>query len=248
MSPIPGGLKQHVSTGIPFPIIPNLYLWFRADQGITLGTGSLVSGWADQSGFGDSNHNLLQASSGLQPSLNVSDSSFNNQNTISFTASGPYPRNGKVLVTNTWASSLAQPDTVYAVGSCTGENVYYQDFFDSIYPNRQQLEFNSGFWSVSAGGAGATQSSNTTTSPAIFCCIYDGASSALYINAISTTAVTGNLGGDMNGFTIGAFQDSSLGLNGKVAEIVAYSGHHDTTKRAQVMNYLSARYGIAVSP
>ena len=53
---------------------------YDADLGITLGTGSSVSGWADQSASG---YDLAEASGTLQPTRITGDSNFNGHDSVS---------------------------------------------------------------------------------------------------------------------------------------------------------------------
>src|SRR5262249_47115716 len=91
------------ATFVP-PLLPGCVAWYRADLGVTLSSGTsniLTSG--DQSGTNDTNKNLT---TGVSPTLNVADSLYMGQSTVSFVrASGQY------LKSATWGTQLNQPST-----------------------------------------------------------------------------------------------------------------------------------------
>lgn len=248
MPPIPGGLKQHVSSVPTLPVIPNLVFWVRADLGITTVAGNKVSNWNDQSLIGDVNHNLAQSIDAQRPVLVASDSGYNNQSTVSFTrASNTY------IQSPTWNTPVSQPCTYYAVANSDGANVYYEDVFDGdTNGNRMQLSYVSALWGMAAGGSGLSTSTNGTSAPAVFCCVFNGPSSSkLYVSSATDSPLSGQppvstssmmvLGSAKNA-------DSGVSLQGRIAEVLTYSGAHSTLQRSQVMAYLGARYGITIGP
>jgi hypothetical protein len=77
---------MHMSAQAPGGVA-GVALWLKSDAGITLGTGTNVAGWADQSA---NSNNASQATAGNQPSLNTGSSAnaINYNPTISFGAAG----------------------------------------------------------------------------------------------------------------------------------------------------------------
>ena len=220
--------------------LPNLKAWFRADLGITL-NGSTVSAWNDQSGTGDSNKNLTQGTAANQPTYVSSDSSYNNMPTVSFDGTNDY------LFTGTWSSALAQPSTWYVVGQIDNlAGMWY--IFDGLAAVRNAV-LNDGTSQLYAVGYSLPLSTTNMTSKFVFSAVFDGASSKAYANNLTTTAASGTAGfSSQAGLTVGARYSGSTPLQGKIAEIIAYSGSHSTSDRTSVMNYLAARYTITVSP
>src|ERR1700722_7818186 len=99
--------EEYVPTDLPSFLptnIAGLQLWLRSDKGVSLSGGS-VSAWADQSGTGDSNKNLIGAGGSASPTYNSSDSSYNNYPSINFTATSSQYMNS----VGTWTSPIAQP-------------------------------------------------------------------------------------------------------------------------------------------
>jgi hypothetical protein len=228
--------------------LPNLRFWVRADLGVTTVAGSKVSQWNDQSLIGDPNHNLVQSNDPQRPVLLASDSGYNNQSTVSFTrASNTY------IQSPTWVTPMSQPCTYYAVANSDGQNVYYEDVFDGDTNGfRMQLSYVTGFWGIAAGGAGLSISNNASTGPNVFCCVFNGpSSSALYINSSTNSSALGSQPPASNStlMVLGSAKnaDSSVSLQGRIAEVIAYETAHDSTTRAAVMRYLGLRYGITVS-
>lgn len=100
-------------------------------------------------------------------------------------------------------------------------------------------------WALQAGGsADPTLTSWTTNTWGIACCIFDGSSSAIRLNAGSQ--VTGNPGTHAaGGFTVGGNANGSTGfLFMNVAQILGYSSHLSTGDETTVRNWLNAKYAI----
>lgn len=228
--------------------VPNLKFWVRADLGVTTVAGNKISNWNDQSTIGDTNRNLVQSTDAQRPVLIASDSNYNNQSTASFTRA-----NNTYIQSSAWSTAMTQPCTYYAVANSDGANVYYEDVFDGDTDgNRMQLSYVSAFWGMAAGGAGLSISTNNTSSPAVFCCVFNGPSSSkLYVSSATDSPLGSQpptspssmivLGSAKNA-------DSGVSLQGKIAEVIAYTTAHDATTRATIMAYLGTRYGITINP
>jgi hypothetical protein len=221
--------------------IPGLFAWYRADLGITIGTG--VSAWADQSGNGDANRNATQATGTKQPTLNASDAAFNNQSTISFSSAAV-----QLLATGTFSASLVQPATVYLVGIAGGAAV--QIAIDGVGVTQMQIGCQvDGTSPRYFAGTGPVNGTGPMASKFAVGVVFNGASSAAYFNAISTATTSGNMGtNSLPHAQIGADSGGVGNWNGKIAELIYYAGSHNATQRGQVMNYLGARYAITITP
>jgi len=225
---------------VPFlpPQVGNLLIWQRADMGITL-SGSNVSGWADQSGNG---YNLTQGTPARRPVYNSTDAAYGSQATIQCAASAVQ------YMVNSGAPSSAQPFTTIIVGESTS-GAGQQQFFGDGGTNTTGPFWTGSAWAYYAGVASVV-SSNVSRAPHVFAVVFNGASSALYIDGSQTAIANGSAGA--NGF--GSAPPLIVGsdgvaehLNGKIAEFLVYSAALTPSQRKSIFTYLGARYGIAVS-
>ncbi len=102
------------------------------------------------------------------------------------------------------------------------------------------------------GGSGVTgdagtalSGGSTAASPHVACVVFNGASSAIYIDDPTTPVASGNAGTD--GFTaarLGCNAVSAAFFSGKWTALGVFAGAGDVTERAEIMNGLAARYGL----
>ena len=221
--------------------ITGLQLWLRADLGVTIGTG--VSAWADQSGTGDANKNVTQATGSKQPTLNASDANYNNKPTLSFSSAA-----SQCLVSGLWASPLSQPWTVVAVGQDDGTvsaQVYVESGSDLAGSNRVLVYQNATNYELNAGAALVANARDAT--PHGLVGVVNGVSSRIY-NSARTAVATGDAGAraPLGATFIGeTFADTAF-LNGKIAEVIVWSGALSDAQLAPVWNYIASRYAITV--
>lgn len=223
-----------VRVGSPFsPLdISGLVLWLRSDLGVTL-NGSNVSAWADQSGQGN---NVSQGTGAQQPPYVASDASFGGQPSLTFT-NGSHQNLGSGV----WSVSLVQPCTWYVLAKYTsfaGVGIVMQDIsaHQAMY-----VTANGGAFQISA--ASAMGSAHVSNGAHAFVGVFNGASSAAYLDA-STGPVSGNVGAG----TLTRLQVSLSNANnwsGSVAEVMGYSGAHTAANVAQVLQYYNSRYGTS---
>jgi hypothetical protein len=236
------GRNPFGSTGISSPTgIAGLVAWYRADLGVTIGTG--VSQWNDQSGLGDANRNLTQGTGSAQPTLNASDAAYNNQATLSFLGAS-----AQRLISGTFAASDPAPTTWYFAGNTT-----------AIAAIQLLLDFSPGLDGPQIGvqadgksprmydGAGPVLVTGDISVKVACCVVLNGASSAMYISASTTAAGSGNAGSvTQTALTIGSGAVGSSPLTGKVAELFGYSGAHTQAQRALALAYMGTRYAITI--
>lgn len=207
-------------------------------MGITL-NGSNVSAWADQSGTGDANKNVVQANPALQPAFTAVDASYLNHPTLGFTGS-------QLLQSGTWAAPQAQPLTRLVVGhgANDGTNNY---FMDNIAGTQCAIIASSSAGLDLFDGSTLTATGVTPSSPQAIVSIDNGASSKIYANA-KTVKNTGAAGaGQITGTTIGNFQGGgAFALTGSVAEVAVWNGALTQAQIEQILNYAGVRYGIAI--
>lgn len=225
-------------TGFAPTNLANLATWYRSDLGITLNAGG-VSAWADQSGNAQ---NLFQATAAKQPVYNASDSGYNNHPTLSFAKA-----NSQVLLA-TIAWTLNQPSTVFVVGQSDQSS---QQGFTDFETGTEMADYTAGANQVDIfanGGFGFNAANLNAAS--IIGGIFNGASSSVFLNS-KTAAATGAVGvgaSGTGGMIVGGLQGPSNFLNGKVAEVIAYSRALTAAELALLVNtYLGPRYGIATT-
>jgi hypothetical protein len=205
--------------------LDNCVLWLPMDREVTVGSGT-VSAAADESGAGNS---VSQGTPANQPAFNQSDSIYGDAPTLSF--------NGVAtsLVTPTW--NLVQPFTVYCVGEI--DNAGGAMWEGSA--NRIILRTSAGHWQFFAGSL--VTSANGDTNPHVFCVVYNGASSALFVDRFDVADTTGNSGA--GGWDLAIFGGGGgLGdpLQGKIASIAVYKGAaHSSAQRERVMKAMGSR-------
>lgn len=216
-------------------------LWLRADLGTTIATG--VSQWNDQSGTGDSNKNVVQATGSKQPTLTASDAAYNNQATLSFASASL-----QVLRSGTWSVALTQPTTVIVVGNWTVNSG--GRFIDGLTQHTLEILDNgaSSGISIDASVQLSAGASSYDGSKAVICGVFNGASSKIFKNNSQTPLVTGNAGATgATGTEVGAEANGSNYLNGKIAEVIIYNKVLALSDQLTVFQYLGTRYNISVS-
>jgi hypothetical protein len=216
--------------------IAGIQFWVRGDKGITT-IGGYVSQWNDQSGVGDANRNMVAAFPGEQPSYVVSDAGYNNQSTVSFiAANNVYMRTAGVL-----SADITDPSTWFIAANDDGSasRQFYFTTSPSGIPNLEVLSKEL-LWSNLDGP-------NSTGLPTVYAGLSNNTTSKLYQNAL-TPVSSGSQGGpgDVSSFFFGSNVGSGLFLNGKIAEMIIYSGILSPTDFAKVMNYLGTRYNITI--
>jgi hypothetical protein len=218
-------------------------LWLRADYGITDAGAGAVSAWADQSGTEDANKNHVQATINARPTLASSDADFNGQACLVFDGND-------ALRSGAWTVPPSQPVTFFAVARSSGalDNRVIIDGRGG--GERNVLYMNtSGNVSMYAASAVASSTSINGTTRAV-CGVFNGATSALYVDSSAVAAASGDAGAwNITGTGIGSqFGNSSAEFwSGKIAEIIAVAGAADATLRGKVFTYFGARYTKAWS-
>lgn len=193
----------------------------------------------DISGSGDANKNAAQATIAQQPTLNATDAAYNGMPTLNFVAGS-----NQLLASSAWTNSLSS-STIFVVGSDDGNTGANEYFMDGIVGNSQLLQAYQGKYEIYAGAAVQSPIAQTAA-PKIFCNVFNGASSAIYINSFAPS-LTGNVGiAPMTGITVGNHGGGGYGLNGKIAEIICYSRILSSDEIRLVTNYLSNHYAIPV--
>lgn len=208
------------------PITANLLAWWRSDLGVTTASG-LVSQWNDSSGSGDSNRNFTQGTSADRPTYNTADSNYNGRPSISASATGPW------LATGSWSTgAIAQPFSIVVFGNvlAADEASLSNPFTDGIgASNRAVLYTIPGTPPTPRIFAGNEQDAATSypvASPAAFAAVFNGSSSALYVNTSGNGNVlsAGSSGAEsLTGLTLMSFFNQSAFFAGTIVEVAVYS-------------------------
>jgi hypothetical protein len=236
------GLASRGGSSFVPPSISGNVLWLRADMGVTLNA-TRVSGWADQSGTGDANKNVAQATEGKQPLFNASDANFNGH--PSFTYSNVRL---DCLQSGTWATPMPNPATWFIVAR---QSTFALCFFTDgiVGTNRQSMyqhtpagaetQITSG---TALTAAGKLSDAGTFVLGGVF-----GASGKIYRNA-KTAIASGTTGTQtLTGLTIGALYDAAqFAINGQIAEVIGYNRALTQAEVETVLTYLGTRYAIAI--
>lgn len=217
--------------------LSGLVAWYRADLGVT---GSPVSAWADQSGTGDANKNLVQATGTKQPTLNASDAAYNNQATLSFASAST-----QQLVSGIWSAALTSPKTILFIGNFSGAAVL-QYALDGLAVNTAAISNNAAAVNIVINsGAGLSSVVANNGVPQAIVGVYQVAG-AIYDNA-KTAIASGSAGtSSSTGLTVGSAGNLGAPLNGKIAEIAAWSRALSAAEVAQLLAYAGSRYSIAI--
>jgi hypothetical protein len=94
-----------------------------------------------------------------------------------------------------------------------------------------------------SGTAGTTITSAALFGKHITCVVYDGASTALYVDDMTTPLATGLGGtGDCTSFAVGFFA-TSVTPDFRWSEQIVYGGSHNAATRALVKSYFTGTYG-----
>lgn len=220
----------------------NLKFWLRPDAlALTLVSSTHISQINDQSGTGDSNKNAIQATDGKRPILTASDAAYNNRPTMTFNGS-------QLHSVGNWAASQAQPFTIYLVGQSAAGHAQQAFLDDSAGTSVIYATDTSNDLAIYAGVS--LSSTTVTTNPSVMCLVFNGASSAIYVNDATTAKATGNASGAALVSTVlGDNAGGTTPLNGKIADSAGYAGaHNQATRSAMMAAYAGKRYAISVTP
>jgi len=224
----------------PSALATSLLAWYRADKGLVLDGSGNVSGWNDQSGSGDANRNLAQATSGKRPAYVANDSVAANRPAMHFVAASL-----QYLTSGAWAGGpFVEPYTVMVIARDDG-SATSQVFVDNqVGAAGENLVWNqAGNYFVAGTSTGVAASAT----PKIFIAEHNGGTSPVNIST-NTGANLGALGENVTGLTVGATITPGVYLNGYVYEIAIWNRVLTATEKAQLNAYAAQRYGIGVSP
>jgi hypothetical protein len=189
-----------------------------------------VSGWADQSGNGNS---VSQSVSANQPTL--LSSSIGGLPALEFNASSTGLSMTGLL--------SATPLMIFAVAQLTIENFAPFQAITADAAGANHLIFASAANVIDAFENPDTISATANvTQPHAYCSFIDGASSAIYVDGASTSGTLA--ASTLSPFNVGSYGNATgFFWGGPISEIVVYSVLSTSTVHA-VGSYLASRYGI----
>lgn len=214
--------------------------WYRPDLGRTMATG--VSQLNDQSGTGDANRNVVQATGAAQPGYTASDAAYGNKPVLTFNGSQALLRAGA------WSVSQIAPVTLVVIGeSTTVTTAFVSDttFGDMIWNSAGNAKFY---------GPTAIDSATAIPGPTAIMVTDDGtggaAAAKIYVvnfttaKASTTTAWSSTTGLDLGSGTAGVGN-----CVGKIAEVILWGGVLTATDLTNLRTYLNTTqaYGLAIT-
>jgi hypothetical protein len=220
--------------------IPGLVLWLEADAGLytdaaktvpAVNDGDAVYTWADQSGNGK---DVVQTTLSKRPLLKLAI------------------QNGKPVVrfdgTDDWlkttALTVTQPTTLFAVAIRRGAGNIYAIDCASTGNALIIASVGNGSWDAYSGVLLTKAVSNNTNVPYAVDVVYNGASSILVTNGVTTSGPAGSNNGNGT-VVIGAYGGLTAPLwNGDIAEVLIYNSALSTADRQAVESYLNEKYAI----
>lgn len=199
---------------------PSCLAYYDADVGNVVLNAGNVSLWKNSSSiYTESARDTVQATAINQPAYTQSDSDFAGHGSIYFGS-------GTLLQSTAFSAALAQPVTYYAAMRLSASATGTCALMDGIgtVGFRQMIYFTNGAPTIFAGTVvnGSGDYKNQTV---ILCAIFNGASSALYLNNTTTPVITGNPGAQsIDAITLGNSASNSNPFIGEVGFFGAYSG------------------------
>jgi hypothetical protein len=220
----------------------NNVVWLNGDV-FTYSSIPSISSWTDQSGNGN---DFLQATSSNQPAR-VTYSGFN---ALRFDGAD-YLRKGAIAALNT------NTNTQYIVYNGYSPNhngiLYNGSFAESDQFFRTYRSAGGSIWSwVLNSGLGTVKNSTTNSSSfQIVSSVWDGAAETYnsYKNGSSIGSQIGANGNPTGNYlnTIGAAANNAYRFDGDIGEVIIYNTTVNSAQRNILDNYLSSRYGVAIS-
>ena len=214
----------------PLDLSPTLWL-DASDTSTITEVGGAVSQWDDKSG---SNLDLVQATAANQPTSGTR--TLNGLNVLDF--------DGSDWMRPAALSNITQPNTIFTVfdNDNAAVTAYLVDGFGNA-ATRHTFHFAFGGYSIFAGSS--LLAGTVDTNPHISRSVYDGASSNLFIDGVST--ITGNAGSNsFDMITLGARIDNSSPFDGAIAEIIVVDGTLTAGEIADTEQYLANKWGITL--
>lgn len=190
--------------------------------------------------YQESARNPVQATQAAQPSYVASDSYFNKRPSMQFATS-------KYLRTGSFSAAIAQPNTTYTVFRIDTGVAATSVLVDGLTTYSNQLYYFVGPGVSISSGSPVYISTDFRGVTCVARCVYNGASSALYINS-KTALATGSVGANTaTGLTIGCRYDLAAFFSGRIAALIVYSGVHSDAYGQRISSWLGQKYGAVIA-
>lgn len=215
--------------------IAGLQVWLKADAITGLSDNDPVTTWEDSS---SANHDATQATGGNKPTYQTNE--LNSLPVVRFDGTDDYLRTGSF--------TLALPTTVFVVSKVIAETSIATQF-DGL-SNQDTMEMRSksspdGTYEIYANGFLSTNVPGNVGTYKIYSIRFNGASSAVYVNA--SLHATGTVGASSpNGITLGCYGNASPDRFSQMdmAEFIVYDSALADADRQDVESYLNAKYAV----
>jgi hypothetical protein len=238
---------SHTATPATWTIEPKSFqsvfgLKLRLDASLGITGSSTVSAWADQAPYGD--NDFVQATSGSQPTLTASNSSFNNKPTVNFDGSNDN-------MTCTFPTALTSDCSVYIVtnGSASTDSKY----FTSVGTLKDKIEFGTdqgggtkNYWShvsSSTNGGGVASSNAVNTAACIFRLNYE-LNGKGYKNGVEISTSSNNMKAGIGVASLQLGGDTSWFGLFNLAEFLLFDHVLSASDNTLIMTYLEDKYSL----
>lgn len=235
-------LGAHSGGGIFDPAtVANMYLrYVAANAVVSSGVASIPNTGTLGSAAGANDLGFVTA----KPTYVSSDALFNSQPTVL------HDLNSLLRTPGNLSANIAQPGTAYAytrvIDSAETNNLSIRigragstgnAFPLIIIPSSDNVRYGE------SGTAGTTITSSALFGKHVTCVVYNGATTALYVDDMTTPLATG-IGGtlDCTSFAVGFFA-TSVTPDFRWSEQMVYGGAHDAATRAAIKSYFTGTYG-----
>jgi hypothetical protein len=214
--------------------------WYRADMHVT-SSGGVVSAWGDSSG--NSGPTFSQATSVNRPTLNVADSQYNNQNSISFLNTAPQ----YLAQATAFSPTLSEPYTLISIGNGAagfGVQTLIGDSGDN-YVNTTGYQSSGSTIDIDAIFAAGT----ITGDPVILFNEFNDPNSTLSLTAFTPAFSGETFGVPTQPFFFGGGAGGTFfSLKGKIVEVLVINRVMTSTERTNFLAYAGALYNISIGP
>ncbi|NJB82310.1 T9SS type A sorting domain-containing protein [Wenyingzhuangia aestuarii] len=230
----------------------DMYLWLKADTGVTQSSG--VSSWADQSGNGT---NVTAPSFNQRPAYVASSSAYNNMPIIDF--DGINGTSGDELNSSTFSDITDPSHTLFIVWdiettSPVNESAIYSMSGSFGSGGFNFDTYNNNLWYYGQDNT-TIESLTNYSNPVIFNAFRNSNNTLDIYRNESVIRSNHNLSSGSRSYDLGTrfrigvnyLGESSKHLESNVAEIIHYKYTLNIAERIIVSNYLSAKYAIAIT-
>jgi hypothetical protein len=240
----PGGKPGFDGGGFLPNTLSGLQLWLDAAASVTITESSgSVSQWDDKSG---NNNNVTQGIGSAQPTTNAT--TLNGKNVLDFDGGDYFTSTASGLLSlsngnnTSFVVSVQDATAQDHLITVTEANVNRLTVYYTNVAGEMQ------FQSRNAAANAVTLTGVTTTNWNIIVGRRDGTTQALSVNGgTEATNAFGNDEPDCDAFWIATRANIDSWLNGSIAEVIQYNRSLSASERSSVENYLSNKWGVALS-